>query len=560
MDITTPPSLPVLPARPAPAPGTTDGVRTLVDEFLAEQGRTSAVDRFSTAHDQRESGDAPVQARWYRDLLPATAPGPGQQYAFDVDLDACSGCKACVAACHSLNGLDEGEAWRDVGLLVGTGDNALLQPVTTGCHHCAEPGCLDGCPVDAYEKDPVTGVVRHLDDQCIGCSYCTLTCPYEVPQYDSDRGIVRKCDMCHDRLAEGEAPPCVRACPTEAIRISVVDVEDAGRTGWGFDAPVPSITRPTTVFRSSRDLSTDVATADQHTLRPRHGHTPLVVMLVLTQLAVGAFVMLEALRLDGGVGAGQAAGGAATALATTGLALAASLAHLGRPQYAWRAVIGLRHSWLSREIVAFGAFAPLGAWHAASVGDWLPTGLEVLPAAVTGALAAGVGLAAVGTSVMVYVATGRTGWRPRPVAGRFALTTVGLGAFAAAAIATVGGATSPVVAGRLAAVATAVAGVALVVDLLPLRFANGAATRPATRTARLLRGPLRGRVQARSALGLLAVALGTAATLVLTGAAEQGPAVVTVVGALAAATAAELFARSWFFTAEGSPRMPGAPA
>ncbi|MBW3547816.1 MAG: hypothetical protein KY452_06750, partial [Actinobacteria bacterium] len=82
---------------------------------------------------------------------------------------------------------------------------------------CAEPGCLDGCPVDAYEKDPVTGVVRHLDDQCIGCSYCTLTCPYEVPQYDAGRGIVRKCDMCHDRLAEGEAPPCVRACPTEAI-------------------------------------------------------------------------------------------------------------------------------------------------------------------------------------------------------------------------------------------------------------------------------------------------------------------------------------------------------
>ena len=239
MDTTTLPSLPVLPARPAPSAGTADGVRTLVDEFLAEQGCTSAVERFSTAHDRLDASAAPTQARWYRDLLPASAPGPGQQYAFEVDLDACSGCKACVAACHSLNGLDEGEAWRDVGLLVGTGDNALLQPVTTGCHHCAEPGCLEGCPVDAYSKDPVTGVVQHHDDQCIGCSYCTLTCPYEVPQYDAGRGIVRKCDLCHDRLAEGEAPACVQACPTEAIRIAIVRRRGRGPARLGLRRPGP---------------------------------------------------------------------------------------------------------------------------------------------------------------------------------------------------------------------------------------------------------------------------------------------------------------------------------
>ena len=53
----------------------------------------------------------------------------------------------------------------------------------------------------AYEKDPVTGIVRHLDDQCIGCSYCILKCPYDVPKYSRARGIVRKCDMCHSRLA-----------------------------------------------------------------------------------------------------------------------------------------------------------------------------------------------------------------------------------------------------------------------------------------------------------------------------------------------------------------------
>src|SRR6185369_3646357 len=145
-------------------------------------------------------------------------------YAFEVDLDSCTGCKACVSACHSLNGLDDDETWRDVGLLIG-GDrrHPFQQTVTTACHHCADPACLNGCPVLAYEKDPVTGIVRHLDDQCIGCSYCILKCPYDVPKFNHRLGIVRKCDMCHGRLLHGEAPACVQACPHEAIRIDIVN-------------------------------------------------------------------------------------------------------------------------------------------------------------------------------------------------------------------------------------------------------------------------------------------------------------------------------------------------
>ena len=65
---------------------------------------------------------------------------------------------------------------------------------------------MHGCPVNAYEKDEITGIVKHLDDQCIGCVYCTLKCPYEVPQYDKAHGIVRKCDMCADRLSERRSP------------------------------------------------------------------------------------------------------------------------------------------------------------------------------------------------------------------------------------------------------------------------------------------------------------------------------------------------------------------
>src|SRR5436190_21308752 len=135
--------------------------KTLIDELLAQQKSLTAAARFAEIHEQHA---LPAQARYYRDLIPLNKPAPGEQYAFEVDLDKCSGCKACVTACHSLNGLDEHETWRDVGLLVG-GTTALpvIQHVTAACHHCLQPACMEVCPTLAYEKHPVTGIVRHLD-------------------------------------------------------------------------------------------------------------------------------------------------------------------------------------------------------------------------------------------------------------------------------------------------------------------------------------------------------------------------------------------------------------
>ncbi|MGZ4693525.1 MAG: DmsC/YnfH family molybdoenzyme membrane anchor subunit, partial [Acidimicrobiales bacterium] len=75
---------------------------TPVDHFIREQQELTAVDRFSRLHDgdlATPSTSSPTRA--YRDLLPLVGPGAGEQYAFEVDLDACSGCKACVSACHS---------------------------------------------------------------------------------------------------------------------------------------------------------------------------------------------------------------------------------------------------------------------------------------------------------------------------------------------------------------------------------------------------------------------------------------------------------------------------
>jgi formate dehydrogenase iron-sulfur subunit len=542
-------------------------VRTLVDEFLADQAATTAVDRFSQVHDRVLAGGPATRSGTYRDLMPATPPAEGQQYAFEVDLDACSGCKACVVACGSLNGLPAGTSFRDTGTLVGQPADGLpiLREVTAACHHCVEPGCLQGCPSKAYEKDPATGVVTHLDDQCIGCRYCTLMCPYEVPKYDADRGIVRKCDLCHDRLAEGEAPACVQACPTEAISVRVVDLEEvtaAAAEPWAFPAPDPATTVPSTRYRTSERLDVDVAAVDLEALRPAHAHPPLTVMLVLTQLAVGTVLALLAAPALPTVAAG---GPASVPVALTGLAagvvaLAASVLHLGRPLQAWRAVLGLRRSWLSREIVAFGLFAPATAAYAGALAGMPPLASVAGPLGVAAAVT---GLAGVGTSVMVYAATGRAWWSLRRVAARFAATTALGGLATLLAVLTVTGAVlgaeEASAVAWLASGLTLVAGGVATADLLLARHRHGPPEQPLARTARLLTRQLRGLLIARlTLLGAGAVVAPWLAWVMLTqGTTSATAAAVCAVAALVAVLGAELLERWRFFTAVAPRRMPG---
>ena len=345
-------------------------LQQLVVSTLAEQREITAIEKYAQQH---ENLQFPLQQKYYQDLMPLSQPKQGQQYAFEVDLDRCSGCKACVTACHSLNGLGENETWRSVGLLLGgTEEKPIQQHVTTACHHCAEPACMHGCPVNAYEKDEITGIVKHLDDQCIGCVYCTLKCPYEVPQYDKAHGIVRKCDMCADRLSEGEAPACVQACPTQALAIKVVDkekiLEESQATALVPGAPPSDYTLPTTTYNSNQAVPRNMLPSDYHHLNPQHSHPPLIIMLVLTQLSVGAFCvdMLLNTFLNNPVAPYLNPIRSVVALCSGLLALGASVFHLGRPLYAFRVVVGLKKSWLSREVLVFGLFAILAVLYAAS--------------------------------------------------------------------------------------------------------------------------------------------------------------------------------------------------
>ncbi|OQX30657.1 MAG: hydrogenase 2 protein HybA [Candidatus Sedimenticola endophacoides] len=161
---------------------------------------------------------------------------------FDATL--CVGCKACVSACKQVNGMPpeiEGgnAAWDSARDLSGdtlnvikvyrNGSAAVKDAEVDGfcfekrsCMHCVDPGCVSVCPCTAMRRDPVTGIVTHHPDVCIGCRNCMVGCPYNVPQFEYDKlfGQIHKCQLCNqagvERIDKGGMTGCAEACPTGA--------------------------------------------------------------------------------------------------------------------------------------------------------------------------------------------------------------------------------------------------------------------------------------------------------------------------------------------------------
>ena len=546
---------------------------SLVTMLLDKQQSLTAVERFAQADLSCESR---VEAQ-YRDLIPPHAPGDGEQYAFEVDLDSCSGCKACVAACHSLNGLEEEETWRGVGLLSGgSSREPVLQHVTTACHHCLDPACLEGCPVAAYDKDPLTGIVRHLDDQCIGCQYCIFKCPYDVPTYSRSKGIVRKCDMCQDRLAANEAPACVQSCPGQAIRISVVNkeqvIEESEVNHFLPGAPDPDYTLPTTAYKSKRPFPRNMLPADYHSARPQHAHLPLVFMLVLTQMSVGAFVVEQLLSLSGWGASESTASRMIHLVAALGLGLlgmGAAVFHLGRPLYAFRCWIGLRTSWLSREIVAFGLFAALATIYVLTAFNATRSNSGYSTQQLLGHASAAAGLAGLICSIMIYVDTRRPFWSGPLTTAKFFGTAAILG-IPTGLLISIGaswwseGAAFPLesiaVLCRWLMVATAGK---LIVEFAVFQHLRDRHQTPLKRTARLMCGELALTTLRRLFFGviggLMLPAILMAEPILGT---QFHPLFQFLIACLMllALLIGELFERYLFFTAVVAPRMPGVQA
>lgn len=152
------------------------------------------------------------------------------------DATRCVGCRKCEAACNKVNELPAPDKpFDDLTVLeqkrrtdaksytiVNRYTPAVGQPPVfrkNQCNHCLEPACASACFVAAFHKTP-EGAVVYDPTVCVGCRYCMVACPFEIPTYEYDKALtprVMKCTMCHPRVLEGKLPGCVEACPVEAM-------------------------------------------------------------------------------------------------------------------------------------------------------------------------------------------------------------------------------------------------------------------------------------------------------------------------------------------------------
>ncbi len=159
------------------------------------------------------------------------ASAQGETASVLVDLTRCIGCRACTRACRLQNHLKEGDgaaevpalgsrmdlAWNEFTVVNAAGGRNIKQQ----CMHCLDPACASACPVAALYKHEL-GPVLYRAERCIGCRYCMVACPFDIPKFEWDSGltpVIGKCHFCAtERLFRGSSTACVEACPTGALK------------------------------------------------------------------------------------------------------------------------------------------------------------------------------------------------------------------------------------------------------------------------------------------------------------------------------------------------------
>lgn len=121
----------------------------------------------------------------------------------------CMGCHACEVACKQEHRLGIGPR-----LVRVTEKGCDFIPVY--CHHCAKAPCREACPVEAITRNS-QGVVLINEELCIGCQACLEACPFGAMQFDEEKGLALKCDLCINRLLKNQQPACSLVCPTQCI-------------------------------------------------------------------------------------------------------------------------------------------------------------------------------------------------------------------------------------------------------------------------------------------------------------------------------------------------------
>ncbi len=340
--------------------------------------------------------------------------GENEQYRFHFDATKCIGCRCCEVACNEQNNNPADIKWRRVGEMEG-GEFGSVSTLfnSMSCNHCVDPACLIGCPTNAYIKFD-NGIVFHDDPACIGCSYCTWNCPYSVPTFHEERSIVTKCHMCHERLDVGQSPACVQACPSGAIEIEAVNIqewlqEDIDKQGNIEGVVNARVTNSTTRFTLPEKLPSDLKAMDEHHIKPAHPEWPLVFMTLLTQISVGAFLALflgELLYISGLSSIKPDISFALAALIPAAVGLPLSALHLGRPIKALSAFKNIKTSWLSREGLALALYASYATVVVAFFYFELSTTIRIISEAV----ALGLGLYGIHAQAMIYRIPARPSW------------------------------------------------------------------------------------------------------------------------------------------------------
>lgn len=310
---------------------------------------------------------------------------------FSYDDALCVSCKACSAGCILENGLQEGTRsvyiWNEEAVIPFS-----VIGLSLACNHCTRPVCLTGCPAKAYTTDE-TGAVIHHAERCMGCRYCTLKCPYDAPKINRVKGYIEKCHFCYERAAQGLDPACVTACPTGALKITYKanypdrNLEWFPEKGIGPSVMISgadNLNRPRVIPPDSDEPELQVP-APENKIQ-KEWSLLLFSLLIIFSSAAGLYSYFAESRLLSGL----------TAIAAL-LAMTVSLFHLGVKKKAWRALLNILSSPLSREIAAVTVLA------VAALADFIRPGL--LPQFLTPA-AAFVTLLSVD---LVYLSADRSG-------------------------------------------------------------------------------------------------------------------------------------------------------
>jgi formate dehydrogenase iron-sulfur subunit len=156
-----------------------------------------------------------------------------------VDTTECIGCRKCEYACNREHGLTDlpmesfedtsvfnTERWLQANAYTVVNRHPNLDDaakpifVKSQCMHCLEPACESACLVGALQRQE-NGAVAYDAWKCMGCRYCMVACPFQVPAYEYDNALtpqVRKCTFCASRTAEeGGLPACVEMCPQNCL-------------------------------------------------------------------------------------------------------------------------------------------------------------------------------------------------------------------------------------------------------------------------------------------------------------------------------------------------------